>query len=112
MGFFDRLKGLFSGQPDEPRDDGIYLYVRLERSGEVVRLRLSPRHELVPDYEGGGFSSRKLIVGPQSLSRADATFRFDEGRNLVSWEIEGGELVTEEEWLAQQQTGGEDAPES
>lgn len=107
MSFLDKVKGLFSGEGGEPGDEGIYLYVKLERSHEVVRLRINPRFELNPNYDRGGYISRKLVIGPRSYKRTDATFYFDENRRLVEWDIPNGELVSEEDWLAQQKEKGE-----
>lgn len=100
MGFVDQLKKLFGSQPGRQPDQGLYIYVKLERTGEVVRLRLSPQHELNSD-EAGGYVSHKSIIGPRTFGRAEATFRFDERRALVDTEITGGTLATREEWLEQ-----------
>lgn len=102
MSFLGKLKDMFSGEGGKDADEGLYLYVRLDRSDEIVRLRLNPSHELNVDYERSGFVCRKHIIGPRSFKRAEATFYFDEGRRLVNAEITGGELATEEEWLAAQ----------
>ncbi|MFP4638708.1 MAG: hypothetical protein ACLFM6_09750 [Spirochaetaceae bacterium] len=82
-------------------DEGIYFYVRLTQTGEIVELRLIPRQELVPDYRGGGYFSRKVITGPRTLGRADALFRFDEGRRFVNAEVSGGELSDEDAYRRQ-----------
>lgn len=74
-------------------DEGLYLYVRLIETGEIVELRLIPRQELVPDYKNGGYFTHKVITGPRTLGRADALFRFDEKRNYSSAEIAGGEMT-------------------
>jgi len=99
------LKGLFSGSPRNKPDSGLYLYVRLEKTGEIARLRLAPDHELNWDEEAGNFVSRKTIIGPLTFARADAEFRFDNAKTLISGEIDGGEIVTEEAW--QEQTGSQ-----
>lgn len=98
------LKNLFGGGDRQGRidDAGVYVYVRLARSGEVVRLRLNPEHEFVPDPDQGGYTTHKTIVGPRSFNRADAVFHFDEQHGLVSADIDGGELADEAAWQAQQ----------
>jgi hypothetical protein len=101
MGIFGRFKDAFSGRERPPEDDGIYLYIRLERGGEVVRLRLSPQHELVPNYDEGGYYTRKTIVGPRTFQRAEATFQFNPQRELIAWEISGGDIASEEDWQAE-----------
>ena len=100
MGLFDSLKKAFGG--GEPRDEGLYFYIKPDRTDEIVRLRLEPKYDLNRDYDAGGYVSRKEIVSPRKFKRASATFRFDENRKLVEWDIVGGQLVTEEEWQAQQ----------
>lgn len=114
MGMFGRLRNLFGGgEGEQSADSGIYLYVRLDRTGEVVKLRLTPEHELVPDYEQGGYFTRKTIVGPRRFERAEATFTFDDSRELTGADISGGELVEEaawEAWRAQEQARAEAPP--
>jgi hypothetical protein len=100
------LKNLFGGgDQKEHTDSGVYVYVRLDRSGEVVQLRLNPEHEFVPDDQGG-YTTHKTIVGPRSFARAEAVLRFDEGRHLLGAEVDGGELADESAWQAQQSTPG------
>ncbi len=108
MSFFDWLRRAFagSGASRQATDTGLYFYVKLQRGGEVVQLRLDPQYELVPDYDEGGYITRKSVVGPMTFQRAEATFRFDENRQLQTWDISGGDLVSQEEWDAQQQKAG------
>jgi hypothetical protein len=103
MGF---LKKLFGGQGSAAQDHGVYVYVKLARSGEIVRLRIDPAHELNLDEDTGGYISRKLIVGPRSYQRAEAAFQFNEAKHLLDADIDGGEMTTEEEWRAQEDQGG------
>lgn len=104
MGLFGRIKDMFggSGTSKPGGDAGIYMYVQLDRSSEVVQLRLEPQYELVPDYDTGGFQTNKTIVGPRSFERAAAIFMFDENRELVGADISGGELADEAAWNAQE----------
>jgi hypothetical protein len=109
--FFRSLFGRGSGQAGGPTpargrggDEGIYFYVKLKQTGEVVELRLIPRQELVPDYQVGGYFSRKVITGPRTLARANALFRFDENRRFTDAEIAGGELTDEGEYRSVEQS--------
>lgn len=97
------LKNIFGGGGDQRRgDDGVYVYVRLDRSDEVVQLRLNPQHEFIPDYDQGGYTTHKSVVGPRSFARAEAVFHFDEQRQLTGADIEGGQLADEAAWQTQQ----------
>ncbi len=100
MGLIGRLRDLFGGGGEQPQDTGVYLYVRLNRTGEIVRLRLSPEHEFVPADDGEGYVTRKTIVGPRHFERAEATFSFDSSRVLTNADISGGALVDEAAWDA------------
>lgn len=99
MGLF---KKMFGGQSDEQEDDGLYFYIKLDRKGEIVRIRLNRASDLNRDYASGEYSSRKYIIGPKTYQKAEAYFEFDGNYRLLEWEIKGGELVSEEEWEAQQ----------
>lgn len=101
MSIFDKLRQLFTASDREPKDEGIYSYIKLDVSGEVVRVRLSPGQELNPDYDAGGYITRKTVIGPRSLRRAEALFHFDESRRLIATEVEGGSVGTRQEWEAQ-----------
>ncbi len=97
------LKKLFNFEPDE--DKGLYYYIRLDRSDEVVQLRFNPGTDLTQDYETNEREVRKTIIGPKTYKRAEAHFVFDSDIKLVEWDISGGELVGEQDWLDfQQQT--------
>lgn len=102
------LKKMFGGGDKPPKDNGIYIYVKLKRSNEVVSLRLDPQHELNLDPDKAGYFSKKHIVGPQTYQRAEATFYFNEEKKLVDASIDGGELSTQEAYDAQFSTGDEE----
>ena len=112
MGIFDGLKKLFGGTGGSGggkrrgggKDMGLYFYIRLDRSGEIVKIRLDPRHDLAPEYKEGTYFSNKAIIGPKSIERADATFYFDQNRAFDHADIQGGELSDEESYLQQQES--------
>jgi hypothetical protein len=103
---WERLKRLFGGRAAEPGDDGIYVYVRSDRCGESVRVRLSPRSELQQDFESGGYSVRKMIVDGRCFRPIELNMTFDSGRREQSREIEGGSFITREEYEASRPTPG------
>jgi hypothetical protein len=107
MGFFAKLRKTLSGGSRAQPDTGLYFYVKLDRSGEIVRVRLDLSREINPDYEQGGFVSHKSIIGPRTFLRAEATFRFDEARRLVDWEVAGGSPSTQQEWETQEAASGQ-----
>ena len=104
MSFFKRivssLRGGSSGSSGSG-DKGFFVYVRISRSGEVVRLRLRPGYDISQDDSGRPFT-RKLIIGQRSFDRCEAVIYFDKNYQVADSEFEGGELVSESEWNTQQ----------
>ena len=101
MGFLKKLKDGLSGG-GQHRDSGLYFYVHLTRSGEIVQLRLIPGQELVPDYNSDTYFAHKTVIGPRSFERAEATFYFDGQRRFDHADIAGGELADEATFRQQQ----------
>jgi hypothetical protein len=94
MGLFKRL---FGG--GEPRDrDAVWLYVRCDYCGQKLKIRLDRRFDLRRDFEHGGYRVDKSIMDGTCFSRMMARVRFDSGFRIVSHEIEGGTLLTRDEF--------------
>jgi hypothetical protein len=102
MGLFKKLGRALRGNAEA--DSGLYYYIKLKRGGEIVRIRLEPSYELVPNYDSEGYTTRKTVVGPKTFQRAEAMFHFNASRMLDRVDVDGGEMADESEWLAQQQS--------
>lgn len=98
MGF---IRKLFGGRQTSS-NGGIYVYVRIHRTGEIVQLRLGVGYDISQRDEGGYFA-HKIVMGKSSFERADATFYFDRNYKLEGTDIQGGEISTEDEYLRQQE---------
>jgi hypothetical protein len=104
MDFLKRLFGGGGGMSGDDKD-GVYLYIRAKRTGEVIQVRLNRFNDLSLTDSGDSYYVRKLIVGQRSFDRIEAEFFFDKNRNFVSAEVSGGELVERadyEQYLADQ----------
>ena len=82
----------------------------MEKTGEIVRIRLAPEHELNWDDDDNTFVAQKTIIGPETFARAHAVFRFDKERKLIGAEVDGGAIVPAEDW--QQQVAARSAGKS
>ncbi len=103
------LRKLFGGGGAPGDGNGMYFYIRSRRSGEIIQLRLD-LNQLSPEYENervSSFYTRKTVVGQRSFERLEAEFSFDSNKRLVNKSVTGGEFVTRDDWVAQQQNGGE-----
>ena len=96
MGF---LRKLFGGQPRPPKDKGIYLYFRAKRAADAVtKIRIEPSYDLNAD--ANGYVWHKTIVDSRYFSRINAVINFDNNHNMTTYDIDGGELISAEEFDA------------
>ena len=97
----DFLKRLFGGGGAGGDDSaGLYYYVRLKGSGEVVRVRINRNNDLSLDDDGKGFWVHKVVMGTTSFQRAEVELRFNQNRQLSGSQVTGGDLVTESDYQA------------
>lgn len=103
------LKRLFGRKPRSPDDDpeALIYYVRGHKCGAITRVRIDKRNELSRDDDDTLFV-RKVVVDNRCYGRVEIVLRFDAAYRELSREISGGEFVTREAWLAQQQSSQPD----
>ncbi len=100
MGF---IKRLFGGGDRTPADTGIHLYIKCQRCGAPVHVRIDPQNELAADYGdigADGYQVVKEITDDRCFRRMRAELHFDARRREISRELEGGEFITGEEYEA------------
>ena len=96
MGFLDRLLG--RSQP-EPKDDGIYFYVRCDNCQRVLHTRLNPQTDL--SAGDSGFEIRKELMDDRCFRRMTLYATFDSNRRLLHTEVTGGQQISREVWEAE-----------
>ena len=102
MNFLKKLGSLFSPSKGDGRS--LWLYVKCDKCGEILKGRVDLHNDLSIDFgEGGGATSffcRKVFIGSNRCYRPiEVQLTFDKNRHLVNEEIIGGEMVNEEEYL-------------
>jgi hypothetical protein len=90
--------GLFRRQDARFRDDGQALWcrVRTNKSGEVIKVRLSKTSEM--SLSGGGYFVRKQLVGPKTLDQASLEVTTNRGHKVLTAVVDGGELLPVSAW--------------
>ena len=108
MAFLDKVfGGLFGkGGGSAPRDNAYYYYLRCEKCGEKIRVRVDRANDLAQDFEGGGdnpsgYTVTKGVVGKKCFRPISLTVNYDSGRREVSRSAEGAEFITAEEYEAE-----------
>lgn len=93
--------------------DSLWLYVRCERCGAVVRVRVDLSHDLNREENGEGtFLLRKEIMDDRCFQLIDASVWFDADHHVTAAYVNGGQLLTESEYLAAQSAEAPENPEA
>ena len=95
------IRRIFGGS--KPASDGaIHLYVRCNRCGAGVHVRVDPRNDLVNEYsdddETAGYRLTKEIMDSRCFKLMRAEIEYDRARREINRQIEGGTFITQEEY--------------
>ena len=106
MGLWDQLRRLVGGPSGQAADNGIYVYLRCDRCGDRVRIRISPTSDLQQEFDGesdrvNGYFVRKMVVDQRCFRPIEVTMRFDASRRETERTIEGGTFLTREAFEAE-----------
>jgi hypothetical protein len=94
---FEKIRNLFAGL-GQADSTGIYFYVKCGKCGTPVKIRVDRRHDLLRDYERGGYVLHKEVMDGTCFQLFNFTVHFDDRYRIVDREIEGGEFITEDEY--------------
>jgi hypothetical protein len=101
MGGLDFLKKLLGGggsggsSGGRSADGGIYIEVKCDACGEVIRARISPTSELSLMDDGKTYFVRKVLVGKQCFRSIEVELRYSDLRGSeIGREVRGGTTVS------------------
>ena len=96
------LRRLFGAGDPAPTDQAIHLYVRCDRCGAPVHVRVDPRNDLVIEYgdddDATGYRLIKEIMDSRCFRLMRAEIAYDRGRHELSRQLEGGTFIGKEEY--------------
>ena len=96
------LRRLFGGSGASASDGAIHLYVRCDRCGAPVHVRIDPRNDLVIEYgdeeDTAGYRLFKEIMDSRCFRLMRAEIAYDRARREINRQLEGGQFITEEEY--------------
>lgn len=99
MNFFRRL---FGGDSAPPGDNAIHLYVRCDRCGAPVHVRVDPRNDMVIEYgdddDASGYRLIKEIMDSRCFRIMRAEIEYDRGRRELNRQLEGGTFIGKDEY--------------
>ena len=105
MSFLKKLGALFTAPARDNRS--LWLYVKCDKCGEILKGRVDLYNDLSIQYEDSGRKSsyycRKVFVGSNRCYQPiEVELSFDKNRQLLDQEIRAGKIASEEEFLASQ----------
>jgi hypothetical protein len=84
-----------------PGDGAIHLYVRCNRCGAPVHVRVDPRNDLTIEYGDdetpSGYNLIKEIMDARCFRLMRAEIAYDQARRETGRQIEGGTFISREE---------------
>jgi len=96
------LRRLFGGGSAATIDRAIHLYVRCNRCGAPVHVRVDPGNDLVIEYgdedDATGYRLIKEIMDSRCFRLMRAEIEYDRGRHEINRQIEGGAFISKEEY--------------
>jgi len=98
------LRRIFgSGAGSKPSSDGaIHLYVRCDRCGAPVHVRIDPRNDLAVEYgendDAIGYRLTKEIMDARCFLLMRATIEYSRERRETARELEGGTFISQQEY--------------
>lgn len=103
MGFFKRLFG--GGGEQTAQDKALHLYIKCQRCGAPVHVRVNLERDLAADYgdtAAEGYEYNKEVMDDRCFRLMRAHLQFDSRRKELSRQIEGGTFISQEEYEALQ----------
>ena len=112
MNFLRQIANMFAPRPSLSGGDdvGMYYYIRCNRCSEVIRVRINPMNDLSHSDDDKALFTRKTIIGRRCYNRIEAEFTYNANRKLINSEINGGTLVTIDDYEKDQEAHPENKP--
>jgi len=100
MGFFDKLKKIFSGNKNS---NLIKIYVKDNKCGEKIKIVLRKGYDIARNYEEteSTFSTKKVAICDNCYNKIYINLQFDKNYQIVGQEIKNGELITADEYYSE-----------
>ncbi len=116
MSIFDRLfrrGGGGSSREETSTTDAnaVYYFVRCDKCGEALRIRIDRRWDLEQEFEGegdavSGYVSTKEVIGKKCFQMMQLTVHFDRSYREVGKELLRGTFITRQEFEEAQAATG------
>jgi len=106
MGFLGRLFGSGKKQAESGDQGALHFYVRCDRCGEGIHIRVNPTYDISDDLESDGNVKilRKEILGSNCQNLMYLHLTMDRSFQITESQTERCTLISREDYEALQQT--------
>ena len=95
LNFLKNLFGVGGGASAPAADRGLYIEVKCNACGEIVRARVNPTSELSLQDDGQTYFVRKVLVGQQCYRPIEVELRYSDLRGTeIGREVHGGTSIS------------------
>lgn len=98
LGFFDYIKKIFG---PANRGNLMNFYLKDKKCGEKIRLLVRKSYDIQRIYEDSDqadYRLKKVVICNNCYNKIDVRIDFDKRYNIIDSEINGGEIITKEEY--------------
>ena len=109
MGFLSRIFGGKERQQGSNDAQGIHIYVRCDRCGEAIHVRVNKQTDVSREYDQsdqGSLALHKEILGSRCQNLMYVHLSLDSAYRVVSSSTERCTIITESEYDAARQQAG------
>jgi len=102
MKWWQRISSLFSRRVARGKADIYYIFLRCSNCGQKLKICVHPEADLIRGYsdEEPAYVLRKEALDGRCFHLIGVCINYDENLNELSRQIEGGEFITEGEFLS------------
>lgn len=103
MSWIDRISSFFSRKVAGRNRDIYWIFIRCSKCGQKIRVCVHPKTDLIRGYsdEEPAYCLRKEALDERCFRIITVQINYDENLNELSRQIQGGEFITEEEFLSE-----------
>lgn len=101
LGFFDVLKNLFH---PAKQSNIIHIYLKDKKCNEKIKVLVRKSYDIqriYEDNEEAEYRLKKVVICNKCYNKINVKIDFDRRYNIINNQIDGGELITEEEYNKQ-----------
>lgn len=98
MAFFDFIKNIFSPVKNT---NLLLIYLKDKKCGEKIKVLVRKSYDIQTVYEdshNAEYRLSKVVICNNCYNKINLQLDFDRGYNIINSQIDGGELITEEEF--------------